>query len=240
MLDMKLLPPLLLVFALLFVGCGKPDLDDPDTLNKILEEALDMDKIQEREVKGAVLFYAPNDQKPYTGWIKSMHSNGQVELLGQIKDGKIDGLSTKWYDNGQKKWESQYENGEQVADSVKKWSSNGERTEALDDAINNLKQMWYLLFEYDQEEGEYPYDLDVLQKEAYIESEVLDELNSCLIDDKKTKFTYRPGFSTASSSAVILLHTPKPIAGKMAYLLNDGSVRTVAAEQFEKLINAQK
>ena len=55
----------------------------------------------------------------------------------------------------------------------------------------------------DQEEGEYPYDLDVLQKEAYIESEVLDELNSCLIDDKKNK-----SMNMIGSKLVLLDHPP--------------------------------
>lgn len=261
---MKLLPFLLLVFALLFVGCGKPDLDDPDKLNKILEEALDADKIQERGVKGQVLLYAPNDQKPYTGWVKSMHSNGQVELLGQIKDGKPDGLNTEWYDNGQKKqqisfksgvpegtwtrWydngqkkkESQYESGEELADSVKKWSRNGERIEALDDAVNNLKQMYLLLFEYDQNEAKYPDDLKVLPTDGYISSDSYDQISNCVINGKKTKFAYRRGFSSSSPVNVILMHTPKPIAGKMAYLSNDGSVRTVSAEDFENLLSTQK
>jgi hypothetical protein len=61
-----------------------------------------------------------------------------------------------------------------------------------------------------------------------------------MIDGKKTPFVYRSGFRTISPANVILLHTPKPIAGQMAFLRNDGSVRQVSEEEFEKLLNAQK
>ena len=90
--------------ALLMVGCGedqqkpgedspesnqsaagKVDLDDPETRNRIITEAIDFNKLQKR----GELFYAPNQQTPYTGRAKYMHDNGQIKALGQFKDGKI-------------------------------------------------------------------------------------------------------------------------------------------------------
>jgi hypothetical protein len=47
----------------------------------------------------------------YTGWVKWMYDNGQIKLLTQYKEGKPDGLSTKWYGNGQKKEEWNYKDG---------------------------------------------------------------------------------------------------------------------------------
>ena len=70
--------------ALLMVGCGDPDLDDPETLAKTITEAIDFNKLQKR----GELFYAPNQQTPYTGRAKYMHDNGQIKALGQFKDGK--------------------------------------------------------------------------------------------------------------------------------------------------------
>ena len=42
-----------------------------------------------------------------TEWYK----NGQKELEGQYKDGKEEGLHTSWYENGQKAGEEHYKNG---------------------------------------------------------------------------------------------------------------------------------
>jgi len=70
---MKMLPILLLCMALL-VGYGD-DLDDPKILNKIIEEALDREKVQIRGPKGEKLAYAPNSHEPYTGWVKGFSSH---------------------------------------------------------------------------------------------------------------------------------------------------------------------
>ena len=48
--------------SLLLFGCGSPDLDDPKTLDDIIAEAIDEDKLQERGKEGEKLFYAPNKQ----------------------------------------------------------------------------------------------------------------------------------------------------------------------------------
>jgi len=61
--------------SLLLFGCGSPDLDDPKTLDDIIAEAIDEDKLQERGKEGEKLFYAPNKQTPYTGWVKKLYEN---------------------------------------------------------------------------------------------------------------------------------------------------------------------
>ena len=40
-----------------------------------------------------------------------MHDNGQIEWLFQLKDGKLDGLSTLWYSNVQKWVEHTFKDG---------------------------------------------------------------------------------------------------------------------------------
>ena len=113
-LGMKSISILLTVFALLFVGCGKPNLDDPDSLNQILEEALDLSEIQIRGKEGEEQFYATHSQKPFTGWVKIMYENGQVERLHQFKDGKQHGLSTHWDNNGNVTSRDKHKNGVEV------------------------------------------------------------------------------------------------------------------------------
>jgi hypothetical protein len=75
---------------------GGFDLDDKETLDGIIAEAIDGNTLQRR----GGLVYVPNKQTPYTGWGKSMHPNGQIEMLAQIKDGKPDGPSIwSWPDD---------------------------------------------------------------------------------------------------------------------------------------------
>jgi antitoxin component YwqK of YwqJK toxin-antitoxin module len=121
---MKLLPCLLLISALLFVGCGKPDLDDPEKLDKILEGAIDADKLQERGKEGDELFYAPNSQTPYTGWAKEMHSNGQVEVLSRYKGGQTV-FEAEWREDGQRESEINYKDGKTYGTLIE-WYENGQ------------------------------------------------------------------------------------------------------------------
>ena len=92
---------LALFVALLMVGCGESiDLDDKETRGKIIAEAVDQDKLRPRGKEGE-LAYLANEQKPYTGWFKTMYDNGQVMLLGQCKDGKLMSAFA-WKPNGKK------------------------------------------------------------------------------------------------------------------------------------------
>ena len=118
---------ILFTVLVLLGGCGEPNLDDAETTDKILAEALDADKLQERGEEGEKLAYAPNEQEPYTGWLKEMYNNGQVKALAHIKDGKPDGLATGWHENGQKKLEGNYKDGE-LDGLWTHWDENGVKT----------------------------------------------------------------------------------------------------------------
>ena len=77
------------------------DLDDNETRNRIAAEAIDFQKLQKRGKKGEELWYAQNQQTPYTGWVKAMYDNGQIKGLGQSKDGKL-WTAVGWKPNGEK------------------------------------------------------------------------------------------------------------------------------------------
>ena len=119
--------------ALLMVGCGEyptpfgpADLDDKETLEKIIAEAIDGNTLQERGNEGEKLVYEPNQQKPYTGWVKGMFSNGRISNLAQFKDGERDGLSTEWYINGQKVREMTLRDGKRDGLTTI-WYPNGQK-----------------------------------------------------------------------------------------------------------------
>ena len=134
---------LALFVGLLMVGCEESstpstpsdpvdspkaiDLDDKETRDKIIAEAIDGNKLkkggrgQERK-----LLYAPNEQTPYTGWVKSMHDDEQIEFLGQFKDGKQDGLMLTWHKNGQKWREANFKDGKRDGLATE-WDENGQK-----------------------------------------------------------------------------------------------------------------
>ncbi len=100
-------------------------MEDPATLDKIIAEAINDEKLQERGEGGEKLAYAPNQQSPYTGWTKAMYDNGQIMMLSQCKDGKLDGLLTNWYNDGQKREERNYKDGNLV--TAVAWKPNGDK-----------------------------------------------------------------------------------------------------------------
>ena len=104
---------------------GKIDLNDPETRKKIVAKAVRGKKLQFRGKTGEELAYAPNQQKPYTGWKKWIHDNGRLVGLSQFKNGKLDGLRTWWYPNGRKKAERTYEDGKLW--TAVRWKPNGEK-----------------------------------------------------------------------------------------------------------------
>ena len=118
-----------ILFAVLVLlgGCGEPNLDVAETKDKILAEAIHADKIQQQGEEGEKLRYAPNEQKPYTGWIKEMYNNGQVQILFHTKNGKKDGLTTQWYESGQKELERTFKDGKLISSEF--WKTNGEKIE---------------------------------------------------------------------------------------------------------------
>ena len=119
---------------------GGIDVDDKETRDKIIAEAIERDKLQKQGTKGEEL-YAPNDQAAYTGWVKLMYPNGQIMILGQIKNGKQDGLVTKWYENGQKRQEENYK--DYILMSAVGWKPNGEKCPVTNVKDGNGVWVWY-------------------------------------------------------------------------------------------------
>ena len=66
-------------------------------VERLLEVAIDIESLEERNG----LMYQVNESEPYSGWAKIVDDSGQVRGLGQLKDGKLVGLWTKWHENGQ-------------------------------------------------------------------------------------------------------------------------------------------
>ncbi len=142
----------LLFAALLIVGCGEQSLSG-STIEKALEEAVELDSLQ---VRGD-LYYQPYKWKPYSGWVKETYDSGRVEMLWQVKDGKEDGLWTKWHENGQKANEGTYEHGK-INGLWTWWYENGQKEQAStfkDGEPDGLHWEWHENGRKKYEDGQY-------------------------------------------------------------------------------------
>jgi hypothetical protein len=105
------------------LGAEPPDLDDKAVLERIFAEAVPKSRLERRGKPGEELEYLPNGGAAYSGWVKDENDVAEV-LLFQLKDGKMDGLVTKWHENGQMMEEKNYKDG--VLDGLfAEWNEDG-------------------------------------------------------------------------------------------------------------------
>ena len=96
-----------LFVGLLMVGCGGV--------------VVDYSKLQ---IRNGVTYILDTD-KPFTGYAKRAFENGQTRQELTYKDGKVDGLMTGWYENGQKAVEANIKDIKLMSAVV--WTPNGEK-----------------------------------------------------------------------------------------------------------------
>lgn len=154
----KVMKLILIFFAasIFLIGCGEPNLDKPEARERILDQAVDVLTLKSRNsTSGEEIFYAPNQNKPYTGWVKAdgvsledwtvagaliqfqkgkahglyitWYSDGQIKEKGRAKNGKKQGQWTKWHENGQMYEKGNYKNDEKYGLWIQ-WDKDGEET----------------------------------------------------------------------------------------------------------------
>jgi len=102
------------------------DFDDDATLAKILDTAIQINKLQFREVGGLKIYYSgasTSAQSPHTGFAKLIR-NKKVQELWELKDGKKHGIFMSWHKTGQKKTTGRYNQGK-WDDMWTTWYANG-------------------------------------------------------------------------------------------------------------------
>ena len=116
---------------LLLAGCQGgtleefPNLDDPQVLEKIVAQAVDVKKLEAKRVKGFLILCVPGTEDPFSGWVKAQDDNGSLHELGKLNEGQKHGIWTTWNKNGRK--QSQIEYNRDVMDGTYlEWYSNGE------------------------------------------------------------------------------------------------------------------
>ena len=119
--------------------------------------------VKDGQVRNGVI-YLPNKTKPFTGnnlckgkdslargKIKNGMKDGKWllwdfknKMILNYKDGKLDGKNTEWYDNGNKKEETDFKD-DKVDGKYTKWYYNGnkkEETDFKDDKIDGKEIYW--------------------------------------------------------------------------------------------------
>ena len=100
-----------------------PDLDNPRVRERILAEALWYGIDGDLELHDG-LYCKRGSSTPFTGWLYGK-INGKVMHLTHVRNGIWDGMSTGWYESGQKRFQRRYENGKLM--SFHAWRPNGAR-----------------------------------------------------------------------------------------------------------------
>ncbi len=147
-----------------FIGCNSPssdippqvkdhsDLDDPVIRNRIFEVAINELDLQVKEtLSGEKIYHAPQDDQPYTGWVKN------IRKLQQFQNGKKHGIYISWYGNWQKVDTGYYKNG--VRDGLWiYWNPIGKK-ETEGSYKNGIRDgLWTLWDRYGEKEREITYE----------------------------------------------------------------------------------
>ena len=129
---MKKLYPLLSVLFLIF-GCSQKPLNEYNVTELILDDITNTySKKFSNETPNGIVYQLIGGSKYILGEVKNgkkdglwtpWYENGQKESEETFKDGKRDGLGTWWYENGQKIEEVIFKDGEMI--SGKKWNKDG-------------------------------------------------------------------------------------------------------------------
>ena len=85
--------------------------------------------VEQLQHRGDGLYYAINEEKPYSGKVFELYKNGQKSTERTFKNGKLHGLSSTWDSKGQKKSEVSYKNSEQTG-PFRTWYANGQQEKA--------------------------------------------------------------------------------------------------------------
>ena len=85
---------IVLILVLMFFSCSKRDISDSEIVRK------------------DGLVYAKSDIEPYTGKVHGEYDSHGIKYSDSYSAGKLQGLSTSYYENGEKMSEKRYENGE--------------------------------------------------------------------------------------------------------------------------------
>jgi antitoxin component YwqK of YwqJK toxin-antitoxin module len=152
----KLTPILILSILFLSFGFSQQEYNSNDLIR--MDNGLWTEKFSDEPITGKVYGYYGEDnnlKKVYVGnirngkregkWVHYYHSTGKKIYEQNFKDGKPNGLQTRWYENGKKKSEGTYKDGKTNGLSTS-WYENGQKETEVsyrDGKEDGLWTNWY-------------------------------------------------------------------------------------------------
>ena len=134
---MKKLLPLLSVLFLISIGFSQQEYNNNDLVE--MDNGLWTEKFSDEPITGKVYGYYGEDNNPkkvHMGnirngkkegkWVDYYHSTGKIYSETTYRNGKLDGVSTVWYENGQIMSTIHYNDG--IGDGLETlWYENGQK-----------------------------------------------------------------------------------------------------------------
>jgi len=116
------------------------------------EREITTEKLQKGE-DGVV--YVVGEEKPYTG--KAVFEGEQKRREIAYKNGKLDGLASRWYSDGQKKSETNYKDG-QYSGPYRTWYRDGQQEKEGSYKAGKEDGQWVFWYPGGQKQGEGNYE----------------------------------------------------------------------------------
>lgn len=106
------------------LGCGVPDLAQPEVLNEASEKAIPLGSLERKLMYGMLHLFVDESDEPFTGWVHQENQKEQEYSLGYLKKGRREGLWITWYSNKTKKSEIEWRE-DRMEGKFLVWHPNG-------------------------------------------------------------------------------------------------------------------
>jgi antitoxin component YwqK of YwqJK toxin-antitoxin module len=123
-----MMPPRIFFYLttlLFWGGCSVPDLSNADVFEEAMENSIDLDSLNRKFMFGMLYLYVDGDDSPYSGWVKTKHSDNRINKLGYLKNGMKEGLWITW-DINQSKHSEIHWTEDRMEGKLSFWHPNGQ------------------------------------------------------------------------------------------------------------------
>lgn len=124
---------LIVLFPVIILEVNAIDYNNTQVSAGVYKDALNWENLQDRN---SVLF-APNEELPFSGFIKKTYANSQVEILVRLELGKVDQVS-RWKENGIPLFSVEVIPGSILIESIPESSDKFDS-----DNFHGLARFWY-------------------------------------------------------------------------------------------------
>ena len=123
-----------------------PDLTNPDIFADAIKSSIDLESLEKKFMFGMLYLYVEKGNEPFTGWVKTKHTNDQLHELGYLKDGMKEGLWIAWGEN-QSKYSEIYWKQDRMEGKFSLWHPNGQAKTIGQTTDGEVDGKWITFYE---------------------------------------------------------------------------------------------